>query len=143
MQKFDDRLSAVTTIQHQISSAMEDAIRLSGNKRQLNERFGGVASPIQPLESHEVALFSPQSVSPIDSEIKTRRPVLAKVNDNTGTPSKIIESGTKDKYTIQGIAKLCRVAQTLRIKFQYLHWISTLTILRCWPKRWTHHVFCH
>ena len=45
-----------------------------------NERFGGVASPIQPLESHEVALFSPQSVSPVDSEIETRRPVLTKVN---------------------------------------------------------------
>ena len=45
-----------------------------------NERFGGVAFPIQPLESHEVALFSPQSVSPVDSEIETRRPVLTKVN---------------------------------------------------------------
>ena len=31
MQKFDDRLSAVRTIQHQMSSAMEDTIRLSGN----------------------------------------------------------------------------------------------------------------
>ena len=40
-----------------MSSAMEDTIRLSGNKWQLGERFGGVASPIQPLESHEVALF--------------------------------------------------------------------------------------
>ena len=47
MQKFDDRLSAVTTIQHQMSSAMEDTIRLSGNKRQLDERFGGVASHLQ------------------------------------------------------------------------------------------------
>ena len=97
------RLSALTTIQHQMSSAMEDTIRLSGNKRQLDERFGGVESPIQPLESHEVALFSPQSVSPVDSEIETRRPVLTKVNDkNTGTPSKIIESGTStDKDCIQ------------------------------------------
>ena len=94
MQKFDDRLSVVTTIQHQMSSAMEDTIRLSGNKRQLDERFGGVASPIQPLESHEAALFSPQSVSPVDSKNKTMRPVLTKVNDNTGTPSKIIEIGT-------------------------------------------------
>ena len=47
------------------------------------------------------------------------------------------------KYTIQSIAKLCRVAQTLRIKFQYLHSISTLIIIKYWPKRWTHHVFCH
>ena len=79
-----------------MSSAMEDTIHLSGNKRQLDERFGGKSSPIQPLalESHEVALFSPQSVSPVDSEIETRRPILRKVNDNTGTPSKIIESGT-------------------------------------------------
>ena len=85
-----------------MSSAMEDTIRLSGNIRQLDERFGGVASPIQPLESHEAALFSPQSVSPVDSEIETRRPVLTKVNDNTGTPSKIIESGTSiDKDCIQ------------------------------------------
>ena len=84
-----------------MSSAVEDTIRLSGNKRQLDERFGGVASPIQPLESHEVKLFSPLSVSPVDSEIETRRPVLTKVNDNTGTPSKIIESGTStDKNCI-------------------------------------------
>ena len=33
------------------------------------------------------------------------------------------------KYTIQSTAKLCRAAQTLHIKFQYLHSISTLTIL--------------
>ena len=90
MQKFVDRHSADTTIQHQMSSAMEDTIRLSGNKRQLDERFGGEASPIQPLESHEVTLFSPRSVSPVDSEIKTRRPVLTKVNDNAGISSKII-----------------------------------------------------
>ena len=89
MQKLYDRLSAVTTIQHQMSSAMEDTIRLSGNKRQLDERFGGVASPIQPLESHEVALFSPQSVSSVDSEIETITPVLTKVNDNKRTPSKL------------------------------------------------------
>ena len=57
MQKFDDRLSAVTTIQHQMSSAMEEAIH-SGNKRQLDERFGGVVSPIQPLESHEIGRAS-------------------------------------------------------------------------------------
>ena len=39
MQKFDDRLSAVTTIQHQMSSAMEDTICLSSNNRQVDERF--------------------------------------------------------------------------------------------------------
>ena len=102
MQKFDDRLSVVTTIQHQMSSTMEDTICLSGNKRQLDERFEGVASPSQPFESHEAGLFSPQSVSPVDSENETTRPVLTKVNDTTGTPSKITEIGTStDKDCIQ------------------------------------------
>ena len=64
---------------------MKDTIRLSGNKRQLDERFGGVASPIQPLESHEVALFSRESVSPVDSDNEMMIPALTKVNDNTGT----------------------------------------------------------